>query len=67
MIIQEGVKDPSDLAIVGDEDYAYNVLKEYSNSGVTEILAVVFGEDINKRINLQSRTLDFLLSINNKF
>ena len=60
-------KDPSDLAIVGDEDYAYNVLKEYSNSGVTEILAVVFGEDINKRINLQSRTLDFLLSINNKF
>ena len=67
MIIQEGVKDPSDLAIVGDEDYAYNALKEYSNSGVTEILAVVFGEDINKRINLQSRTLDFLLSINNKF
>lgn len=67
MIIQEGVKDPSDLAIVGDEDYAYNVLKEYANSGVTEILAVVFGEDINKRINLQSRTLDFLLSINNKF
>ena len=67
MIIQEGVKDPSDLAIVGDEDYAYNVLKEYANSGVTEILAVVFGEDINERINLKSRTLDFLLSINNKF
>jgi len=67
MIIQEGVKDPSDLAIVGDEDYAYNILQEYANSGVTEILAVVFGEDINKRINLQSRTLDFLLSINNKF
>ena len=67
MIIQEGVKDPGDLAIVGDEDYAYNILQEYANSGVTEILAVVFGEDINKRINLQSRTLDFLLSINNKF
>ena len=67
MIIQEGVKDPSDLAIVGDEDYAYNILQEYANSGVTEILAVVFGEDINKRINLQSRTLDFLLSIKDKF
>tara|TARA_Y100000588_G_scaffold108100_1_gene118416 strand:- start:873 stop:1790 length:918 start_codon:yes stop_codon:yes gene_type:complete len=67
MIIQEGVKDPSDLAIVGDEDYAYNVLQEYANSGVTEILAVVFGEDINKRINIQSRTLDFLLSIKDKF
>ena len=67
MIIQEGVKDPSDLAIVGDEDYAYNILQEYANSGVTEILAVIFGEDINKRINLKSRTLDFLLSINNKF
>tara|TARA_B100001123_G_scaffold351141_1_gene401940 strand:+ start:68 stop:985 length:918 start_codon:yes stop_codon:yes gene_type:complete len=67
MIIQEGVKDPSDLAIVGDEDYAYNVLQEYANSGVNEILAVVFGEDINKRINIQSRTLDFLLSIKDKF
>jgi len=67
MIIQEGVKDASDLAIVGDEDYAYNILQEYANSGVTEILAVVFGEDINKRINLQSRTLDFLLSIKDKF
>jgi len=67
MIIQEGVKDPSDLAIIGDEDYAYNILQEYANSGVTEILAVVFGEDINERINLQSRTLDFLLSVNNKF
>tara|TARA_Y100000590_G_scaffold77179_1_gene85429 strand:- start:550 stop:1467 length:918 start_codon:yes stop_codon:yes gene_type:complete len=67
MIIQEGVKDPSDLAIVGDEDYAYNVLQEYANSGVKEILAVVFGEDINKRINIQSRTLDFLLSIKDKF
>ncbi len=67
MIIQEGVKDPSDLAIVGDEDYAYNILQTYANSGVTEILAVIFGEDINKRINLKSRTLDFLLSINNKF
>ena len=67
MIIQEGVKDPGDLAIVGDEDYAYNILQEYANSGVTEILAVIFGEDINKRINLKSRTLDFLLSINNKF
>ena len=45
----------------------YNILQEYANSGVTEILAVVFGEDINKRINLQSRTLDFLLSIKDKF
>ena len=63
MIIQEGVKDPSDLAIIGNEDYAYSILEEYANSGVTEILAVVFGEDVNKRVNLQSRTLDFLLSI----
>ena len=45
MIIQEGVKDPSDLAIIGNEDYAYSIARmtsELPTSEANEVMHNIF-------------------------
>lgn len=58
MLDREGVADPSDIAIVGNEDQAAAALEELRGAGVTDFGAAEMGRDSDE----QARTRAFLMS-----
>jgi F420-dependent oxidoreductase-like protein len=58
MLDREGVADPADLAIVGDEATVARQLQQYADAGVTEFLAYPFGSPEER-----ARTIDLLAAL----
>jgi hypothetical protein len=58
MIAQEGVAEPVDIALIGDEDEVRSRIDSLEQAGMTELLANVLGDPDER-----SRTRAFLAKV----
>jgi F420-dependent oxidoreductase-like protein len=59
MLDAEGIDEPADLAVIGDEAAVADGLRRFADAGVTELAASEFGGSVDER----SRTRDLLRSL----